>query len=229
LRVASADTLASLVAALDSAGFKVHVHAIGDRAVRVALDAFEARHRRDGGAGPRHIIAHLQLIDPTDLVRLAELGVVTSFQPLWAQRDSYIVELTEPRLGPERSARLYPIESVRASGAIVAAGSDWPVTSLNPLEAIEVGVTRRDPEQPAGEAWIPEERLSLENAVRAYTVNGAIATDSEAETGSITVGRSADLVVLQRDIFSVDVTEISEVAVDLTLLEGRVVYRRPGS
>jgi predicted amidohydrolase YtcJ len=229
LRATSPDTLASLVSALDSAGFKVHVHAIGDRAVRAALDALARPRERGGGTGPRHVLAHLQLIDPVDLPRLAQLGVVASFQLLWAYRDAYIVELTEPRLGAERSGRLYPIESVRASGATVAGGSDWPVTSMDPLDAIEVAVTRLDPAAAGGETWIPTERLSLDEALRAYTVGGALAGDLEAESGSIQVGKGADLAVLDRDLYAIPAREISDGLVDLTIFEGRIVYRRPGS
>ena len=221
-----ADTLSKLVAVLDSAGFKVHVHAIGDRAVRAALDAIEARRAVDAGEGPRHILAHIQLFDPADIPRFAELGVVASFQPLWAYEDSYIRDLTEPRLGPVRSRWLYPIDSLIETGAIVAAGSDWSVTSMNPLLAMETAVRRVDPRLDEGQPWIPEERVTLEEIVRAYTVAGALAADLEDETGSLTVGRLADLVVLDRDLFAIDPTEISEARVELTVLEGRVVYRR---
>jgi hypothetical protein len=223
-----ADTLPALVAALDSAGFKVHVHAIGDRAIRVALDAIEERRSRDGGAGPRHIMAHIQLFDPADVPRFAELGVVASFQPLWAYEDSYIRDLTEPRLGPARSRWLYPMKSVVESGAIVAAGSDWSVTSMNPLLAMETAIRRVNPRLDEGEAWLPEERVTLDEIVRAYTVGGALAADMEDDTGTISVGMSADLAVLERDLYAIDPTEISDVRVDLTILEGRVVYRRPG-
>jgi predicted amidohydrolase YtcJ len=221
-----ADTLPSLVHALDSAGFKVHVHAIGDRAIRAALDAFERQHTRDGGAGPRHIMAHIQLFDPADVPRFARLGVVASFQPLWAYEDSYIRDLTEPRLGPARSRWLYPIRSVIESGAIVAAGSDWSVSSMNPMLAMETAVRRVNPRLDEGTAWIPEERVRLEDIVYAYTMGGALAADLEAETGSITVGKSGDLTVLERDLFAVDPAEISDVRVDLTVLRGQVVYRR---
>jgi hypothetical protein len=222
-----ADTLPALVAALDSAGFKVHVHAIGDRAIRAALDAIEARRARDGGSGPRHILAHIQLFDPADVPRFAELGVVASFQPLWAYEDSYIRDLTEPRLGPARSRWLYPIRSLVESGAVVAAGSDWSVTSMNPLLAMETAIRRVNPRLDEGEAWLPEERVTLDQIVRAYTVGGALAADMEAETGTVGVGKLADLAVLERDLYSIDPTEISDVRVDLTVLEGRVVYRRP--
>jgi predicted amidohydrolase YtcJ len=217
--------LDSLVQALDSAGFKVHVHAIGDRAIRVSLDAFERQKARDGGAGPRHIMAHLQLFDPADVGRFAQLGVVASFQPLWAYRDAYITDLTEPRLGPERSRHMYPIASIVKSGAIVAAGSDWSVTSLNPLEAMEVAVTRRALGDSTGPSWLPDERVELATIVKAYTLGGAMASDEESRVGSIEVGKSADLVVLSEDIFAVPPHRIHRAKVLLTLLQGREVFR----
>lgn len=223
------DTLASLVHTLDSTGFKVHVHAIGDRAIRVALDAFARQHEIDQGAGPRHIMAHIQLFDPADIPRFAELGVVASFQPLWAYADTYITELTEPRLGPERSRWLYPIASVVKTGAIVAGGSDWSVTSMNPLSAIEVAVTRRDPEVDDGPSWIPEERVDIATMLEAYTLGGALASDHEEATGSIAVGKAADLVVLDGNVMETPVHLLSEVEVLTTYLEGRAVYSNSSS
>jgi predicted amidohydrolase YtcJ len=220
------DSLDAIVAALDAAGFKIHEHAIGDRAIRVALDAFEAQRARDLGEGPRHIMAHIQLFDPADLPRMAELGVVASLQPLWFYADSYITELTEPRVGPRRSRWLYPARSLLATGARIAAGSDWPVSSMDPLLAIETAVTRRDPELGPGPSWLPEERLDLEAAIRAYTLGGAVAGDLEGEVGMITEGRVADLVVLDRDLFAGPSEAISDARVSLTVLEGRIVYRR---
>jgi predicted amidohydrolase YtcJ len=228
LRWPSPDSLAALVGSLEAAGLTAHFHAIGDRAVRAALDAVERARATGGGAiGARHVVAHAQLIDPIDLPRLAALGVVVSFQPLWAQRDAYITELTEPRVGAERSSRLYPIRSVLATGAVVAAGSDWPVTSMDPLDAIEVAVTRRNEMAAPGEPWLPAERITVEEAVGAYTRGAAHAGGLQDRSGVIGAGMLADLVVLDRDIFTIDPTEISEARVDLTLLEGRVVFRRP--
>jgi predicted amidohydrolase YtcJ len=229
LRWPEVDSLAALVAGLESEGMVAHFHAIGDRAVRAALDAVERARTFDRVPGTRHAIAHAQLVDPVDLPRFATLGVVASFQPLWAQRDAYIVELTEPRVGDERSSRLYPMRSVLVAGATVAAGSDWPVTTMDPLHAIEVAVTRRSELAEPGEPWLPSERLSLDEAVRAYTVGGAYAGGLEDETGTIAVGRLADLIVLDRDIFTIEPTDISDTRVDLTMLEGRVVHRRPPS
>ncbi|HUF48080.1 MAG TPA: amidohydrolase [Vicinamibacterales bacterium] len=220
------EVLTATVRALDAAGFKVHLHAIGDRAIQVSLDALEAARAQDGGAGPRHVLAHIQLFDPADIPRFASLGAVASFQPLWAYADTYITQLTEPRLGPARSRWLYPIRSVVATGAIVSAGSDWSVTTMDPLPAIEVGVTRRDPDAAAGDAWLPDERVDLETMIRLYTTGGAMAGDLEEVTGSITPGKSADLIVLDRNLFEIPPTAISDARVLMTVFEGRVVYRR---
>ena len=215
----------TLVEKLDSAGFKVHVHAIGDRAIRNALDGFEKQRQRDGGAGPRHIVAHIQLFDKGDIPRFASLGVVASFQPHWAYADTYITELTEPRLGPERSRNMYPIARVARSGAMMAAGSDWSVSSMNPLQAIQVAVTRRGLDDSTGAAWLPDERVDLATMLRAYTLGGAIASDHDSLTGSLTVGKAADVIVVSDDLFSVPAHRLGKVRVLLTLLNGREVYR----
>ncbi len=214
-----------LVVALDHEGFQVHVHAIGDRAIRMALDAFQNAQGVNGIRDSRHLIAHVQLLEPEDIPRFRSLGVIADYQPLWAFRDSYISELTEPVLGPARSRWLYPIGSTVQSGAIVAAGSDWFVSSLNPLDAIEVALTRRDLGDSTGASWIPEERVDLPTMIAAYTINGAYAAGQERETGSIEVGKAADLVVLDQNLFAIPVYRIHKVKVLLTLLEGREVFR----
>jgi predicted amidohydrolase YtcJ len=215
----------SLVSAIDAAGFQVHVHAIGDRAVRQALDALAYARRHNGPRDARPVIAHLELIDPADVPRFAELGVVPSFQPLWAQRDTYITDLTEPVLGPERSRRLYPIGSVARSGARLAAGSDWTVSSMNPLEGIQVAITRRSIDSAPGPAWLPEELVELAVMLRAYTSGGAWTAGNEARTGTLEVGKAADLIVLDRDLYRIPAAEIHAVRVLLTMLEGRQVWK----
>ncbi len=195
--------LEAMVLALDREGFQIHMHAIGDRAVRHALDAFARARAENGGRDLRGIIAHLELIDPADLPRFAALGVIADFQPLWAYADRYITELTEPRVGAARARWLYPIGSLARTGAMVAAGSDWNVTSFNPLEAMQVAITRRGPTDGPGPAWIPEERVDLATIIAAYTAHGAYAMQQERETGSIEVGKSADLVVLDRNLFEI--------------------------
>jgi predicted amidohydrolase YtcJ len=222
--ILEAEEFNRLAAALDKAGFQIHVHAIGDRAVRMALDAFEAAREANGPHDARHHICHLELIDPADIPRFRELGVVANFQALWAYPDTYVTQLTEPILGPERSARLYPIGSVVRSGGLYAGGSDWSVSSLNPLDAIQVAVTRRDPQAPAGPAWLPEELVDLPTAVAAYTTKGAFLSFEEKTRGSIEPGKAADLVVLDRNIFEIPPVEIHAVKVALTILEGKVVY-----
>jgi len=221
------EALDALAVALDRAGFQIHAHAIGDRAVRMSLDAFAAARRINGSRDRRHHIAHLELIDPADLPRFADLGVAANFQALWAYADPYITDLTLPILGPDRSRRLYAIGSVARTGAVIAGGSDWSVSSMNPLEAIEVALTRRGPDDAPGGAWLPEERADLETMLRAYTVNGAWLCRDEKARGSLEAGKAADIVVLDRDLFEVPVHEISRVKVLLALLDGRPVYRDP--
>jgi hypothetical protein len=219
------DTLAR---ALDLAGFQIHVHAIGDRAIRMALDAFEAAGRANGFRDMRHHIAHLELIDPADIPRFQRLGVAANFQALWAYADTYITDLTLPILGPQRSRWLYPIGSVARTGARIAGGSDWSVSSMNPLLAIQVALTRRGPDDPPGEAWIPEERVDLQTMLRAYTVNGAWLSHDERGRGTLEAGKAADLIVLDRDLFAIPASVIGRAKVLLTLLDGREVFRDPG-
>ena len=213
--------------ALDREGFQIHVHAIGDRAIRVTLDTIEAVRRANGPRDRRPTLAHIELFDPADVPRFRALGAIASFQPLWAWADPYIRDLTEPQLGPARSRWLYPIGSVAATGAVVAGGSDWSVSSMAPLEGIEVAVTRRGPTEGPGPAWIPEERVSLATMLAAYTIGSAYAAFNERETGSLEVGKSADLIVLDRNLFAIPPHEISETKVLLTLFAGREVYRDP--
>lgn len=217
----------ALARALDLAGFQIHVHAIGDRAIRMSLDAFEAAGRANGFRDMRHHIAHLELIDPADIPRFGRLGAAANFQALWAYPDPYITELTLPILGPARSRWLYPIGSVAGTGAVVVGGSDWSVSSMNPLLAIQVALTRRAPDAPPGEAWIPEERVDLATMLRAYTVNGAWLSHEEKSRGTLEAGRAADLIVLDRDLFALPASEIGRVRVLLTLLDGREVFRDP--
>jgi predicted amidohydrolase YtcJ len=218
----------ALATAFDKEGFQIHVHAIGDRAIRDTFDAFEAARKANGARDSRHHIAHIELFDPVDIPRFRKLGAIANFQPLWANADPYITELTEPKLGPERSRWLYPIGSVLASGGEFAFGSDWSVSSMNPLEGIQIAVTRRPLKDGPGPAWIPEERIALPDAIAAYTIRGAYLDFSEKDTGSIEAGKLADLVVLDKNLFELPPSQIAEAKVLLTLLEGREVYRAAG-
>ena len=212
------------VTALDAAGFQIHFHAIGDRAIRSALDALQVARETNGKHDNRHHISHIQLFSPADIPRFAELGVVANFQPLWAIEDGYITDLTIPRIGEERGKLLYPIGSVQRTGARVAFGSDWYVTSANPLDGIEVAVTRLDPngktDKPLGE----NEEISLAQAIENYTLNSAYVNFLEAETGSIEIGKLADIIVLDRNLFDVPASEINQVRVVATLFGGKLVF-----
>ena len=221
--------LNAIVARLVKEDFNVHVHAIGDRAVRMTLDAMEAARGGEGRRRPRNQIAHLEVIQPQDVPRFRTLGVIANFQPLWAYADSYIRDLTWPGLGEERSRFLYPIGSVARSGAVLAFGSDWSVSSLNPLAGMQVAVTRRGLGAEGDAApLLPEEAIDLPTAVAAYTIGAAYAADRETETGSLEVGKFADLVVLSDNVFALPPREIARAKVLLTLLGGRPVWRDPG-
>jgi predicted amidohydrolase YtcJ len=218
------EALVEIVTHLDREDFQVHFHAIGDGAIRQSLDAVEAARVRNGDQGNRHHISHLQLIDPSDIPRFRRLDVIANFQPLWAYSDEYITDLTIPFLGPVRSQWLYPIGSLVRSGAIVAFGSDWNVSSPNPFEQMEVAITRLGPNGETDIPLTPEQRIDLPTALAAFTINAAYVNGLDDRTGSIEVGKLADLIVVDRNPFEVNVSEISEISVMLTLLEGEAVH-----
>ncbi|MDX2295072.1 MULTISPECIES: amidohydrolase [Streptomyces] len=211
------------VTELDALDFQVHFHALGDRAVREALDAIEAAIEANGRRGNRHHLAHLQVVHPDDLTRFAALGAVANIQPLWAAHEPQMDNLTIPFLGPERAAWQYPFGSLLRAGATLAAGSDWPVSSPNPIEGIHVAVNRRDPEAGDDRVFYPEERLDLLSALTAYTA-GTAHVNGLDDAGSLLPGHLADLVVLDRDILAAPADEIAEARVERTYVGGRLVH-----
>ncbi len=215
--------LEDAVVQLDAKGFQVHMHTIGDRAVRTALNAFAKAREHNGVQDHRHLLSHDNLIAEPDLARLAEQGVVTIFQPLWASLDEYM-KLVAVRVGPKRMVHMYPVASVMRAGGRVAYGSDWPVASANPFEGIEVALTRRRPGATQGEQLSPDERITLPQAIQNYTLNSAYVLHEDDRTGSLTLGKSADLVVVDRDVFTIPATEIAKTQVLLTLFAGEVVH-----
>jgi predicted amidohydrolase YtcJ len=219
--------LAAAVTALDARGFDVHVHAIGDRAVRETLDAFEAAAAANGRRDARHQIAHLQFVHPDDRPRFRRLGVVANAQPFWSCLDGYMRELTLPFLEPERAGWQYPWASLRRAGAILAFGSDWTVSTANPLEEIEVAVHRVAPDDRDAEPFLPAERLDLPAALAAFTAGSAYALRLEGQTGSVTPGKLADLAVLDRDPFDPAAGPIGDTRVLATLVEGEPVHLDP--
>ena len=212
------------VAALDAAGFQIHFHAIGDRAIRSAFDSIQAAREANGKHDNRHHISHIQLFSPEDIPRFAELDLVANFQPLWAIEDGYITDLTIPRIGEERGKFLYPIGSVQRTGARVAFGSDWYVTSANPLDGIEAAVTRLDPDGKTDEPLGENEEINLAQAIENYTLNSAYVNFLDVDTGSIEIGKLADIIVLDRNLFNVPASEINQVRVIATLFRGELVF-----
>jgi len=228
------DEVADAVRRLSREGFQVHFHAIGDRAVHVALDAVAS------GAGTaralRHHIAHLQFIRPEDVDRFADLGVVANFQPLWAAHEPQMDELTLPLIGPERAGWQYLIGTLARRGARLAFGSDWPVSSADPLQEIHVAVNRRlsrqlgRPGTPETEhPFLPAEALPLPQALAAFTSGVAYVNHREDELGSLRPGHRADIAVLSQDIFAGPADEIGDTRVELTIAGGQPVYEAAGA
>ncbi|MFB6778248.1 amidohydrolase [Streptomyces sp. NPDC056352] len=225
-----AELLAQAVTRLDAAGFQVHFHAIGDRAVRECLDGVEAAGRANGPRDRRHHIAHVQLVDDADIGRFAELGVAANVQSLWATHHQQTDELTNPLLGEGRAGRQYPFRRLLDSGARLAGGSDWPVTTADPWQAMHVAVHRTEPPGSAHAEWpnadrpfVPEERLELTDILRAYTAGSAWVNGNDDEVGLVREGMAADLAVLDRDLFAPDVYVAGARSV-LTLVAGEVVH-----
>ncbi|MER5955579.1 amidohydrolase [Streptomyces sp. NPDC056121] len=217
--------LQKYVTELDARGFQVHFHALGDRAVREALDAVEAARRANGRTDTRPHLAHLQVVHPDDVGRFRELGATANMQALWAAHEPQMDDLTIPFLGPERSAWQYPFGDLQRSGATLAAGSDWPVSSPDPIEAIHVAVNRVLPDAaPGTPVFLPEQRIGLDAALTAYTAGSAYVNHLDDVTGAITAGRLADLVVLDRDPFAAPTEEIGATRVLETFVGGERVY-----
>src|SRR3984957_12221875 len=216
------DNLNRIVTAADAAGLTVHIHAIGDRALRSARDAFADARRSNGTLDNRDQIAHLEVIDPADFPRFKELGVIANFQLLWAERDDYVENATIKYLGPRRSRYLYPARSLRDAGALIVGGSDWGVSSFDAFTAMEHAITRS--EERGKPVLLPEQSLTLQDMVDAYTINAAWALKQERTTGSLVAGKRGDFIVLDRDIFSIDPFDLHGTEVLATYLDGHEVY-----
>ena len=220
------EQLREIVTQLDRAGFQVHFHALGDRAVREALDAVEAARATNGPTDGRHHLAHLQVVEETETARFAELDAVANIQALWATHEDQIDELTLPFLQDGAEARQYPFGDLVRNGARLAAGSDWPVSSADPMDAIHIAVTRVAPgsdDEPLGGA---HQRLDLATAMAAYTSGTAWVNHRDHDTGHVREGYLANLVVLDPDPFSLPADEIHRSTVESTWIEGELVYSR---
>ena len=208
----------------DRAGLQVMIHAIGDRANDLILNIYEQVERENGKRDRRFRIEHAQHLRPQDIPRFARDGVIASMQPYHAIDDG---RWAEKRIGKERAKTTYAFRSLLDSGATLAFGTDWTVAPLNPMLTIYAAVTRRTIDGKNSKGWVPEQKISVEETVRAYTLGSAYAEFQENVKGSITAGKLADLVLLSRDIFKIDPKEIENVKVVLTMVDGRVVYEAP--
>ncbi|TDO15044.1 hypothetical protein EV580_3185 [Mycobacterium sp. BK086] len=219
------DSLAEAVRRVDELGLQIHIHAIGDAAVRQALDAIAYAQQRNGSRDRRPVIAHVQLVDEADIGRFAALDVIPNMQPLWAQMDALMTVLTIPRLGAERADRQYQMQTLNRSGAALAFGSDWPVSSGAPLDGIAVATSRRTSEgQPDG-GWTPHEIVPIERALSAYTHAVAYQAFAENSWGVITPGASADLVWLDHDPRNTPPLDLPGVGIRATYVRGAQAYR----
>jgi predicted amidohydrolase YtcJ len=222
--ILSPEALNEAVSRFDKMGLQVHMHAIGDRAVRAGLDAIETARHENGAGDNRHHISHLQLIHIDDIERFATLDAAANFQAAWAYPDDWIMELNLPVLGEERVQGMYPIAGVERAGGRIVGGSDWNVSSADPLEAIETAVRRQDPLTDSGSVLNSRERVSLATMIDAYTINTAWLMHQEDKTGSIEAGKRADLVILDQNLFEIPETQINEVKAVMTMLDGQIVY-----
>jgi predicted amidohydrolase YtcJ len=220
------DLLNRTSADLDKEKIQIHLHVIGDAAVRITLNALENARKLNGVWDSRHSVTHLHLVDPDDIKRFKELEIVGIPQPFWFKVDDYYHELALPYLGKERADRQYPMKSFIDAGVMMASASDFPVTiPFDPLIAIQTGITRRSVKVDYNEVLWPEERTSLEEMIVSFTYNGAYANFLESEIGSLEVGKKADLIILNDNLFEMPEDQITKTKVLLTMVDGNVVYQ----
>jgi hypothetical protein len=213
------------VVQLDRLGIQIFTHAIGDRAIRVALDSYENAARANGTKDARHRIEHIEDVSAADIPRFHELGVIASMQPLHAYPDEDAFKSWVPGVGPERAQRAWAWHSIQAAGGVLAFGSDWPIVTLSPWPGLQNAVTRQTTEGEPKGGWIPSERIGLADAIKGYTLNAAFAGHREKTEGSIEPGKLADLIVVSQDLFKTDPLKIADTKVLLTMVGGRVVYK----
>ncbi len=223
----TAADLNATVARYDSAGLQVELHAIGDRAIRMALDAFEEAARRNGPRDRRHRVEHLEVPDPSDIPRFGALGVIASTQAIFATPDKTTLQNYVPLLGPAREPHAMPFKALDDAGAMQAFGSDYPVFPIDPLLGTWIAVTRTNPDGTPAGGWLPQHRLSLDAALRHYTAGSAYSAFREQELGILRAGMLADFVVLSHEIFGVEPTALLTSKPVLTVMGGRETYRAP--
>lgn len=221
------DKYKTTIAELDKDGLQIFTHAIGDKAVRLALDAYQnataVNHTND--ARPR--VEHIETISAQDIDRFGKLGVIASMQPLHSYPDEDTLDVWARNIGPERAKRAWVWRSIEAKGGALAFGSDWPVVTLNPWPGVQTALTRQTDEGKPDYGFVPQQRLGLEDTLRAYTLGAAFAGRREKTEGSIETGKLADLIMIDRNLFQIEPTEIGKTKVLLTMVGGKVVYESP--
>ena len=213
------------VAELDRRGVQVFSHAVGDRAIRQALDAYENAQKVNHTKDARHRIEHIECISAADIPRFGKLGVIASFQPLHAYPDSDTLKIWAPNIGPERAQRAWTWQSIESRGGVLAFGSDWPIVTINPWPGVRNALMRQTTEGDPPGGFVAQERISLQDAIRAYTLGAAFAGHREKMEGSIEPGKLADMIVLARDLFKIEPNQIADTEVELTMVGGKVVYQ----
>jgi len=221
------DQYKQAVAALDKHGLQVFTHAIGDRAVRLALDSYEQAARTNSTRNMRHRIEHIETITTQDIPRFGKLGVIASYQPLHAEPNDDTLKVWARNAGPDRASRGWTWQSVAKSGGRLAFGSDWPVVTLNPWYGVQNAVTRQTIDGKPEGGWISGERISVEQAIDGYTMGAAFAGRREASEGSLEKGKLADLIILDQDLFKIAPADIHKTNVLLTIVGGKIVYQAP--
>jgi predicted amidohydrolase YtcJ len=223
------DRLPEFVTRLDREGFQVHFHALGDRAVRNALDAIEAARTANPDSAQRHHLAHLQVVHPDDVPRFRALRATANIQSLWATHEPQMDDLTIPYLGSRRAGWQYPFKAIQAAGAAMCAGSDWPVTSPNPFLALHVAVNRTLPTSAGGygnEPFLPQQAIDLPSALANYTAGSARVNGVDGHTGSLQPGYDADLAVVDADLAHVDPADICTTKIRQTWVRGQLAYEQ---
>jgi len=217
----------SAVLQLNQRGFQVFTHSIGTLAVRTALDAFEAAERAGANHDLRDRVEHIETITPQDIPRFGKLGVIASMQPLHSYPDADTLKVWARNAGPERVAHAWPWREILDGGGKLAFGSDWPVVTLNPWQGVQTALTRQTREGDPPGGWVPKERISLPETIKAYTLDAAFAGHREQAEGSLEPGKLADFIVLDKDLFKIPANQTSQEKVLLTVIGGKAVYQAP--
>jgi len=221
------DKYKQAIAELDKRGLQIFTHAIGDRAVRTALDAYENAQKTNHSTDDRPRIEHIETITAEDIPRFGKLGVIASFQPLHTDPNEDTLKVWAVAAGPDRVSRAWPWRSVESTGGKLAFGSDWPVVTISPWPGVQNALTRQTAEgEPAG-GWVPKERINIEDAVRGYTLGAAFAGRREKTEGSLETGKLADVIILSKDLFTIEPPDILNEEVLVTMVGGKVVYESP--